>query len=529
MGIYLNPGNQLFAESLRSQIYVDKTGMIAYTNSCMNTEQKYICVSRPRRFGKSMAAKMLTAYYVKNCDSRNLFKGLRAEKVSDYEEHLNKHDVFFLNMQRFLSRADSAENLVLYLQQAVIKELKEPYGDVIGEEEQSLVTALEMIYAETGTGFIFIIDEWDCIFREKQHDTEAQTKFLDFMRDLLKDQPYVDLVYMTGILPIKKYGTHSALNIFDEFSMTEPSLMVEYVGFTDEEVGRLCEQYQADYGEMQKWYDGYIFSGNLHIYNPKSVVDALRKNRFASYWTKTETYEALKVYIGMNFDGLKESVVTMLAGGRYSINTGKFQNDMTTFNSKDDVLTLLIHLGYLAYDADRQEVFIPNQEIADEFRNAVDDENWAEIEKVLTDSERLLRATLNQEEEAVARGIDNVHMEMTSVFSYNDENSLSCVISLAYFSARKDYILVRELPSGKGLADIVFVPRKHKVNPALVVELKWDKSAEGAIAQIKRKQYTKVLEEFTGDILLVGINYDKKDKVHTCIIEKWRRADNKQN
>lgn len=389
-----------------------------------------------------------------------------------------------------------------------------------------LTVALESIWEKTKDGFVFIIDEWDCIFREKQHAVDVQTKYLDFLRDLLKDQPYVKLAYMTGILPIKKYGTHSALNMFDEFSMTDPKRLAEYAGFTESEVAVLCKKYKMDFEETQKWYDGYRFLQNMHIYSPKSVIDAMLNGRFDSYWTETETYESLKMYIEMNFDGLKDAIIIMLSGGRYPINTRKFQNDMTTFKSRDDVLTLLVHLGYLAYDVNSQEVFIPNQEVEGEFKNAMEDSRWTEIVRTLESSDRLLSATLNQNEDMVAEAINNVHMETTSILNYNNENALSCVITLAYYSAKKEYVLVRECPSGYGFADIVFLPRKYSSNPAFIVELKWDKTAEGAIAQIKDKHYSKSLETYEGEILLVGINYDRKSKKHQCVIERMEKSSN---
>lgn len=520
MGIYLNPGNQGFQESVNSEIYVDKSGLIAYTNKRIRTGQKNICISRPRRFGKSMAASMLTAYYSLGCDSRKLFSDLIIAKNPTFETHLNKYNVIFLNMQRFLSRAKDTKNLVMYLEKTVLKELRQTYQNVVEPEEEHLPAALEQIFSVTGKGFIFIIDEWDCVFREKQQDIEVQTMYLDFLRDLLKDQLYVEMAYMTGILPIKKYGTHSALNMFEECSMTDPGVLAEFIGFTECEVKALCNTYQADFQEMKHWYDGYLLSENLHIYNPKSVVDALLRRRFSNYWTGTETYEALKIYIDMNFDGLKNAIVTMLGNGRCRINPRTFQNDMTSFKNRDDVLTLLVHLGYLAYDRDTQEVFIPNQEIADEFANAMESGGWEELGRMLQASENLLEATINGDTEIVEKELDTVHMENTSILSYNNENSLSCVITIAYYSARKDYTLIRELPSGKGFADMVFIPRKSCGKPALLVELKWDRSSKGAIEQIKEKRYGDALEKYSGDILLVGINYDSKTKKHSCVIEK---------
>ena len=324
---------------------------------------------------------------------------------------------------------------------------------------------------------------------------------------------------MTGILPVKKYGSHSAINIFDEFSMTDPSILAKYVGFTEDEVIDLCEKYNMDFKEMQYWYNGYLFDEDLHVYNPESVVTAIMRKKFKSYWTRTETYEALKIYIDMNFDGLRDNIIKMLGGSRIKIFTDTFQNDMTTFVSKDDVLTLLIHLGYLAYDFNTSEVFIPNHEIQEEFTTATKISNWDEIVKSITLSDKLLKATLEFENETVAHIIDEIHMATASVLQYNNENSLACVISLAYYSARKDYIMHREFPTGKGFADLVFIPRRNTENPVIIVELKWNYSAEGAIKQIKDKNYTETLKDYSGQIILAGINYNKKTKKHECIIE----------
>ncbi|MCD8300426.1 MAG: ATP-binding protein [Clostridiales bacterium] len=521
MGKYLNPGNDAFNEAISSQIYVDKSGLIEYTNMIIGTMQKNLCVSRPRRFGKSMTAHMLAAYYSKGCDSEKMFAGLNISGCGSFRIHLNTHNVIFLNTQRFLSRESSTSGLVEKIESELTKELREAYGDCMEAGDGRLVSALENIYEKTGDKYIFIIDEWDCIFREKKANTDIQSGYLDFLRDMLKDQPYVELAYMTGILPIKKYGTHSALNMFDEYSMTDPDGLAEYIGFTGEEVQNLCRDFQMSFSETRFWYDGYRYENGLHIYSPKSVVDAMRRRRFGSYWTKTETYEALRVYIDMNFDGLKDAIIMMLGGGVIHIDTGMFQNDMTTFASKDDVLTLLVHLGYLAYDPENALVSIPNEEVRGEFVRAVRTSGWPVMEAIDV-SEKLLENTLAGDEQAVAEGIEAVHMESTSILNYNDENALSCVIALAYYSARNYYTFVRECPAGKGFADMVFVPRKgFPSRPAIIVELKWDKSAEGAIAQIESRKYPESLTEYKDNILLVGINYDQKSKKHICVIKSY--------
>lgn len=382
---------------------------------------------------------------------------------------------------------------------------------------------MEQIYADTGKKFIFLIDEWDCVMRERQEEECLQKQYLDFLRNLLKDQSYVALAYVTGILPVKKYGQHSALNMFWEYSMTDQSIFEEYTGFTEGEVKELCRQYDMDFAETGSWYDGYQFRRFKHVYNPRSVVAAMKSRYFSDYWISTETYEALKVYMEMDFDGLRSDIVRMLGGERISVNTHSFQNDMCTFRTRDDVLTLLIHLGYLGYDAEKKETFIPNREIAGEFENAMSVGGWGEVMRILKASDRLLEDTLRLDAESVAAGLDRAHTEVASILTYNDENTLCCAISLAYYSARKDYRMVREMPAGYGFADVVFLPLPMVQKPALIIELKYGGSADAAIQQIRDRQYPRALEGYAGEILLVGVNYDKdnRNKPHSCVIERF--------
>ena len=520
MGILLNPDNIDFQEALNSEIYVDKTELMLYTNKVLRTEQKYICVSRPRRFGKSMAANMLTAYYSRGCDSREMLSKYKIAKADSFEKHLNKYNVIHINMVNFLSHGNSMTEVISYLERRLIHELKREYSDVDCFDWNDLISVLEDIFAEKKTPFVFIIDEWDCIFRRHKEDRDSQTIYLDFLRNLLKNKSYVALAYMTGILPIKKYGEHSAINVFYEYSMTDAKPISEFTGFTESEVKSLCEKYNKPFEQMKRWYDGYCLDG-ISIYNPKSVVESILRDNFGNYWTKTETYEALKIYVQTNFDGLRDKVVKLIAGEKVAINPDKFQNDMTTFNSADDVLTLLVHLGYLTYNDNM--AWVPNSEVAQEFINSIEDGGWEEVMRSVRASDELLKATLACDEEKVAELIEQSHQDNTSILKYNDENALSCVLSLAYYSARKSYIIERELPAGKGFADLVFKPRSNNSNPAMIVELKYDGSAESAIEQIKEKQYTDCLKDYSGDVLLVGINYDKESKKHSCKIERAKK------
>ncbi len=473
-----------------------------------------------------MAADMLLAYYGVEEDTSDIFDELKISKAESYREHLNKYDVIKINMQEFLSATHDIDKMLAVLQKRIVVELKMSYPGIT--EEDNLVWVMMDIYAQTKRPFVILIDEWDCLFREYSQNSEAQKKYLDFLRFWLKDQIYVALAYMTGILPIKKYGSHSALNMFSEYSMTNPRELAPYFGFTEDEVKELCSQHDMSFEEAKAWYDGYelveLKMGGrtiLHsMYSPKSVVDAMLSHVYDTYWNQTETYEALKVYIQMNLDGLKDAVIQMLAGESIQVDVNGFSNDMTTFHCADDVFALLIHLGYLSYDRDNRCVSIPNREVSEVYVTSIKRmDGWGEVMRSVTASKKLLESLWDMDAEAVAEGIDRAHEEI-SILKYNDENSLSCTINLAFYFAREYYTIIRELPTGKGFADICLIPRQlYADKPAVVIELKKDKDAEGAIAQIKQKNYVKALESYRGILLLVGINYDK-DKKHTCVIEK---------
>lgn len=430
MGIYLNPQNTLFQNMKNSEIYVDHSLLIENTNKIISTESNKWCVLRPRRFGKSTDANMLVAYYSKGCDSSDIFNDLKISQTELYEKHLNKHNVIHMNMQNFLSYTHDVNKMISLLTRRIISDIKKNY-DIELFDENILSMSWEDVYAETNEQFIFIIDEWDCIFREYSQNNEAQNHYLDFLRNLLKDKAYVELAYMTGILPIKKYGTHSALNMFDEISMVDPGWLAQFMGFTEMEVEDLCMKYDMDYEKMREWYDGYHITKSLSTFSPRSVVASITRKNFGNYWSATETYEALKVYIDMNYDGLKDDVIQLLAGKDIYVNTNKFQNDMTTFKSKDDVLTLLIHLGYLGYNSEDRTVYIPNKEVESSFISSIEDSSWNETTRALLNSRELLEATWQKDEEAVARYIEEAHLD-TSILTYNNENALSYTISIAY-------------------------------------------------------------------------------------------------
>ena len=533
MGTYINKGNSEFHDIVTHE-YVDKTALIPKINATLNSESRYSCVTRCRRFGKSMAAKMLCAYYDKSCQSRELFAGLAAEKDESFETYLNKYSVLYLDVTSFTARPEYGNAIVRTIQEKISNEVQKAFPDVDYTGATDLMDTLSAVHNATGEKFFFIIDEWDAICREypsrqkmKGDPDSVKPTVLDeyvmLLRRLFKTQDSDRVfagAYLTGILPIKKYNTESALNNFREYSMINPGRIAKHLGFTHDEVAVLCNKYDMDVREMERWYDGYRIGSEYHLYNPYSVMRAIEDERFKSYWATTGAYDSVKTYIQMNFDGLKDDIIRMLAGEHIYVTTTAFQNDMHIVNSKDDVLTVLIHLGYLAYDEDASECYIPNKEVADEMGNAVKVTSWKNLVKAIEDSRRLLESTIARNEQAVARGIDQAHDENTSILSYNDENSLACVLSIAYIWAKNEYIIHREYATGKGYADLVMIPRRNVDKPALVIELKYNHSVDTAIDQIKRREYPAKVAEYSGDILLVGISYDRETKTHTCRIEK---------
>jgi hypothetical protein len=469
---------------------------------------------------------MLCAYYDKSCDSRGLFEDLEIASDPSFDEHLNKYDVIYLDMTLFISDSIDIRDVVKDVQREVIQELAIFYPEA--EVKPTLTKMLAGIAEATDNKFIIIIDEWDALFREAKSNTELQKEYIQLLRSLFKSSltdKTIAAAYITGILPIKKYGTQSAMTDFVEYTMLQPEPLERYVGFTEDEVHVLCDHSNLEFRDVQHWYDGYVMGNDIHVYNPKSVIDALARSRVKSYWTQSETYESLRIYLDMNEDGLKETIVQMLGGTRSPIDTGTFQNDMTSIQCKDDVLTLLVHLGYLAYDADEQSVYIPNEEVRQEFIRAVKHGRHKEVARLIQNSDRLLAATLRMDGETVAAALEEAHSAGTAPLFYNDEQALRSVIRFAYISCVDEFLRVEELPTGIGYADVVYLPKKGSPMPIMVVELKWNKSAEGGIAQIKNRNYPQTLEGFGSEILLVGVNYDEKSKKHTCVIEKYTREE----
>ena len=528
MGRFVNPGNSAFKVALASEIYIDKTGLLDFTNSVLGTKQAYICNSRPRRFGKSITADMLTAYYSKGCDSRELFMNYNIAQTEYFEKYLNKYDVIHLDMQWILMDAGAPERISGYINKNVISELADLYKDIDLRDQKTLYGALSVINSMTNNKFVIIIDEWDVLIRDEAANSSVQEEYINFLRGMFKgSEPtkYIELAFLTGILPIKKLKTQSALNNFDEYTMLYAGRLSPYIGFTEDEVRDICDRYGRNFSQVERWYDGYML-GDYHVYNPRAVVNYMLQGDLKSYWSETGSYDVIVPLINLDFDGLKTAIIQMLSGGEIKVNTGSFMNDTVSFKNKDDVLTYLVHLGYLGFDQKKSCAFIPNEEIRQELTTAVESKKWNEMLILQLNSENLLDATLDMDGVAVAEEIEKIHNEHVSVIQYNNENSLSSVLTIAYLSAMQYYFKpIREFPTGRGFADFVFIPKPEYKNdyPALLVELKWNQNAQTALTQIKTKKYPSSILNYTGDILLVGINYDKKSKEHQCLIEKYEK------
>ena len=519
MGTYVNPGTERLKRSMANKYYVDKSMILSVLNEKINTDDNLICVSRPRRFGKTMAANMIAAYYSKGCDSHEVFSSLKISKDPTFEENINKYTVIKLDINDIITRKGSL-TVPLFINSLVIPELKAEYPSLELGENIDIPGAIQEIYTKTGDQFVFIIDEYDVIIRDQEYSSEI-SGYLSFLVSLFKNSavsPAIALSYLTGIMPIIREKVQSKLNNFTEYTMIDADDMAPFMGFTEEEVKDLSLKVGMDYEEVKHWYDGYNLKG-LEIYSPKSVITAVTKMQCADYWAQTSSYEVVTDYISLDLDGLKDDVVSMLSGDRVEVSTSFYRNTMS-FDTKDDVLTYLIHLGYLAYDAEDGTCRIPNNEIKDMWALSMERaRGYKEIYRTIKDSKKLLEATWKGDEEAVAEAVARAHTEACSIQRYNNEGSFQSALHLAYYYAKSCYTIVNELPAGKGFADVAFIPYKPDV-PAIIIELKKDDTVDVAISQIRERRYPEALEKYRDNLLLVAITYDSKTKEHRARIEK---------
>lgn len=527
MGRFLNPGNRGFKRISEAKLYVDKTGIIGILNEWIDTDDRFVCVSRARRFGKTVAARTIRAYYDNSCDSHELFAPYEIAQHPTYEDHINKYDVIGLDVQAFFLRDQDPKTFIDRMAMAVLEEVCEKWADIDGLYDLGLVNALIKVHEKTGAKFVFVIDEWDAVFRYCPNDEMLQKDWIHFLRDLFKQEDMDDVValaYITGILPVKKYKTQSSLNQFYEYTMLRPLDLEPYVGFLPTEVDAICKQFCMDRTEAAAWYDGYMLPNEHHVYNPCSLAQAMKRHVYGSYWTNTDTFESLLDYINADLDGIYNDVLCLIGGGRVNVDTSSYDNSFTVPHCKDDCFTLLTHIGYLAYDASTSQVFIPNEEVRMAFRGALKECSWPDAIKPYQRSRRFIEAICAEDNTTVARMVEETHQYMTSVLAYNNENALACVISVLCFYAENQYLVIREFPTGKGFVDIVLLPKKGVQSPAMVIELKFKNDVQAAIDQIHNNNYPGRLKDYYGELILVGIGYDKR-KAHDCVIERFEREE----
>ena len=519
MGTYVNPGTERFRISRNSRFYVDKSMIISLLNDKVESDDRFLCVSRPRRFGKTMAANMIAAYYSKGCDSHEIFSDLKISKDPTFEDNINRYTVIKLDMNDVVTNKGKL-SVSEYIDEKVISELRKEYPSVTLKDGVSLSTAIMEIYSSTGDQFVFIIDEYDVIIRDQEYSSEI-SGYLSFLVSLFKNStvsPAIALSYLTGIMPIIREKVQSKLNNFKEYTMISPKGMAPFMGFTEEEVQSLAQKSGMAFDDLKRWYDGYNLKG-LEIYSPKSVINAIEEGVCDDYWSQTSSYEALKDNILMDFNGIKSDVIRMVSGESISVNVSKFTNSRVV-NSKDDVFTALIHLGYLGYNYSEQTCFIPNYELLKEWINVLEDTpDYEGVAELIRESKRLLEATWKGDEEAVAEAVAKAHAEACSIQRYNNEGSFQSALHLAYYYAKSCYTIVNELPGGKGYADVAFIPYRPDV-PAIIIELKKDDTTSAAISQIRERKYPEALEKYRDKLLLVAITYDSKTKEHRARIEK---------
>lgn len=505
---------QQFKIDSNSQIYVDKSLLIEKVNQLINTNQRFICITRPRRFGKTMNANMLGAYYTRGYDTHGLFDDLSIAEIESYNIHLNKHHVIYINLSRMPFQCSSYNDYITNIYHKLCKDILSAY------KLEDDFTSPEDLLKATNDSFIFILDEWDSIFYKSFMKDDDKKEYLEFLNGLLKDQPYVELAYMTGVLPIAKYSSGSALNIFKEYNFINDHLYDTFFGFSDEEVHKLCnEKRMISYDELKYWYDGYKLQNGQSLFNPRSVNNALTDGVCLNYWTETGPMNEIADCIGNNVDQVRDDIVKLVTGIPVEENLKGYSASDLELKSKDAILSAMVVYGFLSYHDGK--LMIPNHELMMKFEDVLEKENMGEVAVIVKNSENMLKATIRKDAKTVAQYLREIHAREVPLLKYNDENSLSCVITLCYLKARDYYHIVREERSGEGYVDFIFHPVVDGY-PAIILELKFGYSAKEAIYQIKMKNHIDNVRK-ENEILLAGINYEKDTKKHTCIIEEYKR------
>lgn len=516
MALCLNTESSLilYTELVNSEYFVDKSAMIEAINKRIRTNTKYVCITKPRRFGKTSILNMLGAYYGKAYDAREVFDKLNISKNGTYKTHLNQYNVISLSLNDLPDDGSTYEDYINLIKESITDDIKEAYPEL---REKKFHRISDLLTA-TKEQFIFIIDEWDYLFSHELF-IEHHSAFLEFLRNLLKDRPYVALTYMTGVLPIKKYSMGSALNMFREYTMLKDPFFEKYFGFTESEVEALCKKQTAlTMDEIRDWYNGYQTRNGERLYNPRSVVCAFEDAACQSYWTRTGKMDEVLFFLKYNIREVRDDVVKMVNDITVIMEINEeYAAGQKSPKNKEEIFSAMIIYGLLSYYDGN--IRIPNKELMLEFQKALKDDDFGYVAELVRNSNEILNATLDKKGDVVASYLHNIHNSELPILKYNDENSLSCVVTLAYLSARDMYRVEREEKSGKGFADFIFHPRRKKY-PGIILELKADDTPEAAIVQIRNKEYCEKLRgEHVEHILAVGLSYDISKKEHQCVIE----------
>lgn len=537
MGMFLNSiaPFEKFRRIASSTYFVDKSALLKELILALSGEQPYICITRPRRFGKTVMANMVAAFFGNAEDSRAIFDGLNIAKEDFYEKHINHHNVIYIDFSEMPRENDSYTKYIQRIEKGLIRDLSEAYPNIVSDKDAAVWDILTQIFEKGGRQkFIFVLDEWDAVFHMPFISEREKGDYLLFLKSLLKSKAYVELVYMTGILPIAKYSDGSELNMFLEYDMATKIKFNEYFGFSDDEVSMLYERYikntknvRIERDELRVWYDGYYAASGERLYNPRSVVCALSDNQLTNYWTSSGIYDSIFYYVKNNIAEVRDDLALMVAGERVGARMQEYAATAAVLDTKDQIYSAMVVYGLLTYVDG--EVLIPNKELMMKFEEMLlNKSSLGYVHRLAKESSRMLKATMEGDTVTMAEILQYVHNTETPILSYNSEVELSAVVNLAYLSARDRYRIEREDKAGKGYVDFIFYPIKPQED-CIILELKVDKTPEEAIVQIKEKEYALRFQgklgeapKYYGRILLVGIGYMKETKEHTCCVEMLR-------
>lgn len=523
-----NIGDTLYCETAASPFFADKTALLTELIPLIGSQSKYICITRPRRFGKTVMANMIGAFFGKGADSSDIFGKLEIVQKEEYQKHLNQHNVIQIDFSAVNNQCKSYCDYIENIQELLREDLHAAYPDVAFRNKGDAAEDLIRIHTKTKEQFIFVLDEWDAVFHMPFIKKDDKQEYLLFLKSLLKDKAYVSLAYMTGVLPIAKYSDGSELNMFVEYNMATRERYSTYFGFTEDEVDMLYKKYlkisknpKITRGGLRTWYDGYHTASGVRMYNPRSVVCALQDNQLDNYWTNSGPYDAIFYYIRNNIAAVREDLVLMVMGERVAAKVQEYAATSTELDTKNQIYSAMVVYGLLTYEDG--EVFIPNKELMGKFEEVLQSKgSLGYVYQLAKESDRMLNATLHGDTETMSEILSYAHNTETPILSYNHEVELSAIVNLVYLSARDKYRIEREDKAGEGYVDFIFYPVRPG-DDCIILELKVDHTPEEAIQQIMDKQYTlrfkgKLGEKpkYTGRILLVGIGYSKETKKHVC-------------